>query len=397
MKHLLSVGKVVPMLFNGKLISIKVRINIKGYKGKTIIFKDSYLMLPLSLRQLCNSFKVDSVKGYFPFKLTDISYTGTFPNYDLITSLSLPEYLDIKNLHSNKIWSFKKEAIKYCKLDCLSLHQILTKFSELIFKEFKVDPIRSLTLPALAMRIYKTHFMPADTIYQILDQPQELIRNSYTGGSVDVYIPSFTATKAEHETTKLYYYDVNSLYPSVMLNNPMPVGKPVAFLGDIRDVENNPFGIFYCKITSPDNLEHPILQRRIKTANGIRTIAGLGSWEGWIFSEEMYNAMKYGYTFEISKGYEFETGDIFSGYVSKMYSLRLQYPKGDAMNLIAKLLMNSLYGKFGMKLDSTKVEIVNNNSNKLNKYLDKYNSNIEDIIYLDNHTVLIVNNTKFTP
>jgi DNA polymerase type B, organellar and viral len=40
----------------------------------------------------------------------------------------------------------------------------------------------------------------------------------------------------------------------------------------------------------------------------------------------MYNAMKYGYTFEISKGYEFETGDIFSGYVSKMYSLRLQYP-----------------------------------------------------------------------
>jgi DNA polymerase type B, organellar and viral len=67
------------------------------------------------------------------------------------------------------------------------------------------------------------------------------------------------------------------------------------------------------------------------------------------------------------------------------------------MNLIAKLLMNSLYGKFGMKLDSTKVEIVNNNSNKLSKYLDKYNSNIEDIIYLDNHTVLIVNNTKFTP
>lgn len=220
MKHLLSVGKVVPMLFNGKLISIKVRINIKGYKGKTIIFKDSYLMLPLSLRQLCNSFKVDSVKGYFPFKLTDISYKGTFPNYELFTSLSLPEYLDIKNLHSNKIWSFKKEAIKYCKLDCLSLHQILTKFSELIFKEFKVDPIRSLTLPALAMRIYKTHFMPADTIYQILDQPQELIRNSYTGGSVDVYIPSFTASKAEHETTKLYYYDVNSLYPSVMLNNP---------------------------------------------------------------------------------------------------------------------------------------------------------------------------------
>ena len=34
-----------------------------------------------------------------------------------------------------------------------------------------------------------------------------------------------------------------------------------------------------------------------------------------------------------------------------MYNLRLQYDKGTPMNLIAKLLMNSLYGKFAMKLE----------------------------------------------
>jgi DNA polymerase type B, organellar and viral len=93
-------------------------------------------------------------------------------------------------------------------------------------------------------------------------------------------------------------------------------------------------------------LDHPILQSpkagSIKTVNGLRTIAGLGSWEGWIFSEEMDNAKKFGYEFEILKGYQFEKADIFSGYVNKMYNLRLQYPKGEAMNLIAKLLMNSL-------------------------------------------------------
>ena len=31
-----------------------------------------------------------------------------------------------------------------------------------------------------------------------------------------------------------------------------------------------------------------------------------------------------------------------------MYKLRLEYSKSDPMNLIAKLLMNSLYGRFGM-------------------------------------------------
>lgn len=45
--------------------------------------------------------------------------------------------------------------------------------------------------------------------------------------------------------------------------------------------------------------EHPILQRRIKTPNGLRTVAGLGSWSGWIYSAEMDNAIKLGYHFEI--------------------------------------------------------------------------------------------------
>ena len=99
------------------------------------------------------------------------------------------------------------------------------------------------------------------------------------------------------------------------------------------------------------------LQRRIKTNDGTRTIAGLGNWEGWINSAEMDNAMKFGYTFEILKGSQFETGDILSKYINKMYNLRLNYPRGNEMNLIAKLLMISLYGKFGMKLEKTRVEI----------------------------------------
>ena len=149
------------------------------------------------------------------------------------------------------MWNFQTEATKYCKLDCQSLYEVIVKFNELIYKEFKVDSHTVLTLPSLAMKIYKTHYIPADSIYQLLGKVQEAIRSSYTGGAVDVYIPhnrlsSFFSKIKEAFYKTLYYYDVNSLYPYVMANHPMPVGRPVYFDGDIRKVDPQAFGFFYC-------------------------------------------------------------------------------------------------------------------------------------------------------
>jgi len=82
MKHLLEYGKIEPLLFNGKLISIKVLITgNKKSENKTLIFKDSYLLLPLSLRKLCTAFKVEAPKTFFPFLLTNIYYSGVFPKF----------------------------------------------------------------------------------------------------------------------------------------------------------------------------------------------------------------------------------------------------------------------------------------------------------------------------
>jgi hypothetical protein len=123
MKHLYAFGRVKPLLHNGKLISISLFVDIKGHKNKTIIFKDSYLMLPQSLRQLCKSFKVEIHKGHFPFNMSNINYTGVFPQFDYWTDITALEYDTMKLEFKNKIWSFKDEAIKYCVLDCVSLHQ----------------------------------------------------------------------------------------------------------------------------------------------------------------------------------------------------------------------------------------------------------------------------------
>jgi hypothetical protein len=374
-----------------------LKLNVVGYTNKTIIFKDSMLLLPLSLRKLCVAFNILVGKGYFPFNLTNIFYKGLLPQIELWKSIPNNEYTSLIAEFTGKVWDFKVEAIKYCYLDCVSLHELLTKFNELIFSHFKVNIINSLTLPSLAMKIYRSQFMPKDTIYQLLGNVEKDIRLSYTGGAVDVYIPHnrknniWDITRAVF--TKLFVYDANSLYPFVMAKTKMPIGKPIAFSGDIRKVDPDAYGFFFCKITSPAYLEHPILQRKILTKDGERTIAGLGSWTGWIFSKEMDNAFKYGYEFEIIKGYEFQTGDIFSEYINKMYNLRLEYEKGHPLNLIAKLLMNSLYGKFGMRLESTKVEMFNLadefESNLFKDLVDLYGKTVKDFIKLDNFIVTV--------
>jgi len=182
MKQLFQFGEVTPLIDDGRIISIKVKIGMKKSEMKTIHFKDSYLLLPIPLRALSSTFKFVVSKSYFPFNLANIFYTGVFPKFEYWTNISLTEYELLKHPFKNTFWSFKKEAIKYCKLDCLSLHQILVKFNKLIFNEFQINIHSALTLPSLAMRIYKTNFMPKDTIYQLLGRPEWFIRQSYTGG-----------------------------------------------------------------------------------------------------------------------------------------------------------------------------------------------------------------------
>jgi hypothetical protein len=77
LKHLFQFGKVEPIISrDGKIISISLKVKDENNNIKTIIFKDSYLMLTSSLRKLCYSFNVETHKGHFPFKLDNINYNG---------------------------------------------------------------------------------------------------------------------------------------------------------------------------------------------------------------------------------------------------------------------------------------------------------------------------------
>lgn len=91
--------------------------------------------------------------------------------------------------------------------------------------------------------------------------------------------------------------------------------------------------------------------------------------------EELLNAQKYGYDCKIKSGYLFDKYDIFSDFIKELYKIKEAHSKEDPWYSISKLLMNSLYGRFGMDPLFENHSIIN--LDELDEYFDKYE--IKDI------------------
>ena len=162
------------------------------------------------------------------------------------------------------------------------------------------------------------------------------------GGAVDTFKPFYYQNE---DKEVIYCYDYNSLFPSVMQQIPLPCGNISYFEGNILNVKDMPNGFFYCICETPKDIKHPIIQIRYRN----KTVAPRGIFKGVFYSQDIYNAMAHGYTFVAIKGYTFSKSEIiFKDYVDSMMGLRLSYTKSNPMNLTAKLLLNSLYGRFGL-------------------------------------------------
>src|SRR5882724_1568891 len=357
-----------------KILSITISGN---NKNTSITIKDSFLLLPSSLKQLTQNFGTEVQKGLEPVLIPGINIDPVSLYY---TNSSVSHYnkdIEIIQNNSNEDFLLWKEKVRiYCEADCISLYQVLVKFRDLIHSNFGLLIDHNPTTPSVAFSIFKSGYLVKDTIQCIDGEVDRFIRKSYTGGSTDMIIP------LPDKDELVYVYDVNSLYPSQMAKHSFPIGKAIHF----NNLEEVPGGcIWFAKVvvTSLKDLEIPYLQIQHKG----RTISPLGSFEMTISSVEYYNAVANNdYSFNIIEGYYFEkTLPIFKGYVEELYKLRLSYDKSHPMNYISKLLMNSLYGRFGMKLEGTQVMFADND--KLNKIKEK--ARIKTVIQVTEEVDLI--------
>lgn len=335
--------KISCILKDGDIISINIK---NSKKGVNITLRDSYLLLQASLLKLSKAFNCKELKGMEPVLLNNDSLSVSEKYYAQENILHYNK--DVKVLENFQEW--RKLIIKYCNLDCVILHEILSKFNELIFTNFEININDYPTFSSLSFAIFRKHFLLDFKIPVTTGKVFEFIKESYTGGSTDMYIP-----KGEN----ILCFDVNSLYPSVMRDNLFPVGNINEFEGDITILKDK-YWIADVDVKTKRDLQHPYLQIHHKTKGGLRTISPNGAFSMKIHSCEYFNALK-DYNFTIKNGYFFDQANIFSKFVDELYKLRISYPKDNPMNFVCKLILNSLYGRFGMHQIIEKSEFMNKN------------------------------------
>ena len=124
-------------------------------------------------------------------------------------------------------------------------------------------------------------------------------------------------------------------------------------------------------LVSFDSDELPLLPYR----HDNKLIFPKGKFKGWYTHIELRTAIKHGYT--ILKVYETISYSLmfspYSKYINILYDKRLKAKKkGDSSQLIYKLLMNSLYGKFGERKHQKTVhfDLLNMNKEETLKFQD---------------------------
>lgn len=273
-------------------------------------------------------------------------------------------------------------------IDCVALYQILIKYGNIIYDMWNIDIKHTPTLPALCFKIYRAKYMPKDTIPVITGIPYRDIKQSYTGGSTDMYIPY---------GENIWCYDINSLYPTAMKQYKYPVGKFLSFnnlnnlsISELEDIlQKKLFGFVEAQVDCSKDVLHPILQiRREITSNNLRTFSPVGTFTSWFHTEEIKEAIGLGYKIKVLSGYNFEEAEIFNDYVNDLYKIKMDADKNKdgIWRLISKNLMNSLYGRFGMDQYLVNNFVVDKDDLQLENVFDK--AEIEDIIELDNKLLI---------
>lgn len=151
---------IYPTIKDGKMINIKLT-----FSKNNISFRDSYLILPSSLSKLSKQFNVSN-KTIFPYNFINdkfnkniiLNYIGKVPAIKYYIDISLDQYNIYKQNFINN-WSLKDETINYCSQDCISLYQVINKFNNLIFNQYKLNVHRFPTLPSLAFGIYRANYL----------------------------------------------------------------------------------------------------------------------------------------------------------------------------------------------------------------------------------------------
>lgn len=230
----------------------------------------------------------------------------------------------------------------YNHRDCEQLYLVLQQFHAYI--EDTLGGEVGVTAPATAMKTFRRKYLQAPVPRVI--STHEFVREAYFGGRVEDYV-----RKANH----LHYYDFNSSYPAAMLED-MPASTARVWTGPPRSALTDGVGFCECDVYIPPECKCPPLPVRLEGKLCFPVGKLRGTWD----SHELALVEECGgYIARWGKSVWFAGKPLFRSMVEDLYPYRdKSSTKYDAaLAAVVKILLNSLYGKFGTKPEKKKIHI----------------------------------------
>lgn len=225
---------------------------------------------------------------------------------------------------------------RYCRRDVEVIKRTMLEYLGFI-REHDLGNFQP-TLPAQAFAAYRHRWMPRRILIHDSEDALRVERDAYCGGRVEC----FRLGQIEEHLTLL---DVHSLYPAMMSWHAMPrelLGIWQALsLEQLREVMRHCGAISWVQVETPTP-DYPVRHRG-------RLVFPVGRFWTALATPELVWALARGHVLTVGKGAYYKMHNLFSGYVDAFYALRQQYKAvgNGPYEMMAKLMLNSLYGKFG--------------------------------------------------
>lgn len=309
-----------PNTFSTLITKEGIFYEIEIYFEKTkVTFYDSLKMLPFSAKKIAEDY-------HLPIAKLDLNYTKEREvGYQLTEEEKEYLFHDVK---------------------------IIAMALEILFQE----GFTHITTASNAFHYYE-NLISKDVFSKVfpLLEPvmDDYIRKSYRGGFVYV-----NPKKQNRIIRNGQVYDVNSLYPTIMYYYPLPIKEPVYFQGKYQKNEKYPLYIQHivCDIVLKKDYLPTIQIKKnplyvsteyIERTNGLTDL--------YLTNVDLDLMLDHYHILEITylDGFMFQSErGLFKNYIDHFMEIKKK-EKG-AKRSIAKLMLNSLYGRFATSRDATK-------------------------------------------
>lgn len=335
----------------GRILELHLIIN-----KKNVLIRDSFNLIASSLDQACEDFKPKTVKleGDVDHSKININNCSTEATYDYVK--------------------------QYLQNDCVSLHEILTIFDKILVESYNFGVRENITNASIARNFYKTKHYDQEKypIHKLPDRIDEELRKYYFGGRNECM------TSLGYIKKRLFYLDFTSLYPSVMQKYEYQYGEVEELDVNTKLFNSKWFGFVKCRFRHKNHKNIPL--HAVVIDNKL-CFPYCDEWQESIIStEEIRYSLKcrLGYEYEYIKVYNYSNkAQYFKNPVDELYKMKIdaQNNGNEALRSIAKIIINSLYGFFGIRYkdrDQTKIvkekcgktkTVDDNRENKLTGYL----------------------------